>query len=136
MNNPNRKPLIALLALSAALAMPMAFAQDDTEAQATQAQAEQATPTDPATATQSAQGASVQQAEQASTSASSQGKQGWNDVDSDKDGAISKKEAASNAGLSQVFDQADADTNGKLTAEEYKAFVSKNYGEPKAPKTK
>ena len=32
--------------------------------------------------------------------------------------------------LAQIFDQADADTDGKLTAEEYKAFVSKNYGEP------
>ena len=31
MNNRNRKPLIGLIALSAALAMPMAFAQSETE---------------------------------------------------------------------------------------------------------
>ncbi|MEP6908618.1 MAG: EF-hand domain-containing protein, partial [Pseudoxanthomonas sp.] len=52
-------------------------------------------------------------------------------VDADKDGAISKQEASSNAGLSQVFDQADGNADGKLTADEYKAFVSKNYGDAK-----
>ena len=131
MNNPNRKPLIGLIALSAALAMPMAFAQSETEASAAQTPTEQATPTESATPADSATGASVQQAEQSAAGASDQGKQGWNDVDTDKDGAISKQEASTNAGLSQVFEQADADTDGKLTADEYKAFVSKNYGEPK-----
>ena len=138
MNNSNRKSVIGLIALSAALAMPMAFAQSETEEQATQAQSGQPATTEPAptesaTPTEAAQGAAVQAAEQSTTSASNQGKQGWNDVDSDKDGAISKQEATSNAGLSQVFEQADADTDGKLTADEYKAFVSKNYGEPKTP---
>ena len=65
------------------------------------------------------------------TSAASSGKQGWDDVDMDKDGAISKQEASANAGLSQVFDQADGNADGKLTADEYKAFVSKNYDDPK-----
>jgi len=77
MTKNNRKPLIALVALSAALAMPLAFAQEKTEDAATQ----------------------------------------------------QRQEASANAGLSQVFDQADADTDGKLTADEYKAFVSKNYGD-------
>ncbi|MEO6102335.1 MAG: EF-hand domain-containing protein [Pseudoxanthomonas sp.] len=139
MNTRNRKPLIGLIALSAAFAMPMAFAQSDTtEAappQAEQAAAtEAATPTEAAPPAESATGASMQATEQATGAASSEGKQGWADVDTDKDGAISKQEAASNAGLSQVFDQADADTDGKLTAEEYKAFVSKNYGDPKTEK--
>lgn len=127
MNNRNRKPLIGLIALSAALAMPMAFAQSETE-EAAPPQAEQSTPTESAT------GASVQSTEQTTGAASSDAKQGWADVDTDKDGAISKQEASSNAGLSQVFDQADADADGKLTAEEYKAFVSKNYGDPKKDK--
>lgn len=131
MNNTNRKPLIALIALTAALAMPMAFAQTETAEPAAQTPTEQATPTESATPAESATGASVQQAEQSAAGASDQGKQGWNDVDSDKDGAISKQEASSNAGLSQVFEEADADTDGKLTADEYKAFVSKNYGQPK-----
>lgn len=133
MNNRNRKPLIAMIALTAALTLP-AFAQSATEEQAAQAPTEQPAPTEAAAPTESATGAAVQQTEQSSTGASSEGgKQGWNDVDTDKDGAISKTEASANAGLSQVFDQADADTDGKLTADEYKAFVSKNYGEPKTP---
>jgi cytochrome c peroxidase len=129
MNNRNRKPLIGLIALSAALAMPMAFAQDATTEDAAQPQAEQTQPT-PTESAESATGATSQPAEQA-TSAASSGKQGWDDVDIDKDGAISKQEASSNAGLSQVFDQADGNADGKLTADEYKAFVSKNYGDPK-----
>ena len=139
MNNRNRKPLIGLIALSAALAMPMAFAQSETEqtpppqtGQPTPTEA--TTPTETAPPTEAATGASVQSTEQTTGAASSNAKQGWAEVDTDKDGAISKQEASSNAGLSQVFDQADADTDGKLTAEEYKAFVSKNYGEPKTKK--
>ena len=61
------------------------------------------------------------------------GKQGWDDVDTNKDGNISKDEAASNPGLSQVFGQADGNADGSLTKEEYKAFVSKNYGESAKP---
>ena len=138
MNNRNRKPLIGLIALSAALAMPMAFAQSET-GETAPPQTAQPTPTEASTPTEaaaaeSATGASVQSIGQDTSAASSGAKQGWADVDTDKDGAISKQEASSNAGLSQVFDQADADTDGKLTAEEYKAFVSKNYGEPKTKK--
>ncbi len=133
MNNRNRKPLIGLIALSAALAMPMAFAQSGTEETAPP-QTGATTPTETAPPAESATGASVQSTEQATGAASNNAKQSWADVDTDKDGAISKQEASSNAGLSQVFDQADADTDGKLTPEEYKAFVSKNYGDPKTNK--
>ena len=51
------------------------------------------------------------------------GGQTWASVDTDGDGAINKTEAATNAGLSQVFDQADANKDGKLTVDEYKAYV-------------
>ena len=110
MKNNTRKPLIALAALSAALAMPLALAQEKTEDAAAQAQTQQSEPT---------------------AQSATQGKQGWADVDTDGDGAISKQEATANAGLSQVFDQADANADGSLSADEYKAFVSKNYGEQK-----
>ena len=123
MNTTNRKPLIALIALSAAFAMPLAFAQETKEPQPEPTPTEEPAPQP----TENATGSSTQPTTQATASA---GQQGWNDVDSDKDGAISKQEAAANAGLAQVFDQADADADGKLTADEYKAFVSKNYGEP------
>lgn len=137
------KPAIALLALSAALAMPAAFAQDATAAQqqtptaatSDQSQAadataqaqptqEQTQPTDPAV------GAATQPAGQADASGA---KQGWDDVDTNKDGNISKDEASANPGLSQVFGQADGNADGSLTKDEYKAFVSKNYGEPATP---
>lgn len=124
MKNNTRKPLIALAALSAALAMPLALAQEKTE-DAAQQQTQQSEPT-----AEQATGSAVQNPTQ-STQSAAQGKQGWADVDTDGDGAISKQEAAANAGLSQVFDQADANADGSLSADEYKAFVSKNYGEQK-----
>ena len=125
MKNNTRKPLIALAALSAALAMPLAFAQEKTEDAAAQAQTQQSEPT-----AEQATGSTTQSPTQ-STQSATQGKHGWADVDTDGDGAISKQEAATNAGLSQVFDQADANADGSLSADEYKAFVSKNYGEQK-----
>ncbi|SDQ34163.1 EF hand [Pseudoxanthomonas sp. CF385] len=124
MTKNTRTPLIALAALSAALAMPLAFAQEKTEDAATQ-QAQQTEPT-----ADQATGAATQSPTQ-STQSAADGKQGWADVDTNGDGNISKEEAAANPGLSQVFDQADANTDGSLTADEYKAFVSKNYGEQK-----
>jgi hypothetical protein len=66
---------------------------------------------------------------QSSDTGATQAKQGWADVDTNADGNISKEEAAANPGLSQVFDQADANADGSLTPDEYKAFVSKNYGD-------
>ncbi|KAF1721494.1 hypothetical protein [Pseudoxanthomonas wuyuanensis] len=123
MNNQNRKPLIGLIALTAALAMPLAFAQSATEEDAaTQAQSQ----VDEAT-----QDAATGSAEQSATQSSgSAGQQGWADLDTNGDGMISKEESAANAGLSQIFDQADADADGSLTQDEYKSFVEKSYGEP------
>ena len=120
MTNNNRKPLIALVALSAALAMPLAFAQEKTDDAAQAQQTEQS-------AEQAAGSATTPT--QSTEAGATQAKQGWADVDTNADGNISKEEAAANPGLSQVFDQADANADGSLTADEYKAFVSKNYGD-------
>ena len=111
-----RKPLVALVALGAALAMPMAFAQSE-PTEATDA-ATQAT-TDPA---------------QAAPAAPEQSKQlTWADVDADGNGSISKTESSQLASLAQVFDQADADADGELTPDEYKAFGAKaNDAQPQA----
>ncbi|MBD7922088.1 EF-hand domain-containing protein [Xanthomonas bonasiae] len=107
MNIRNRTPLIGTAAiLAAALALPV-FAQDAQSDAATQAQS-------PTSATG-----------QPAQSGASGGGQTWADVDTDSDGAISKQEAQVNAGLSQIFAQADADHNGKLTPDEYKAYVAK-----------
>lgn len=96
MNIRNHKPLIAVTAaLAAALALP--------------AMARSATQQDAA----------------AASGQSSGGGQTWASVDTDSDGAISKQEAQVNAGLTQIFDQADGNADGKLTPDEYKAFVAK-----------
>lgn len=108
-----RKPLVALVALGAALAMPLAFAQSEA-ADPTQ---DAATPT----AEQAPPAATAQPAQQLT----------WADVDADGNGSISKTESAQLASLADVFDQADADADGELTPDEYKAFVAKaNEGQP------
>ncbi|WP_045738642.1 EF-hand domain-containing protein [Xanthomonas sp. MUS 060] len=108
MNIRTRNPLIgSAVLLAATLALP-AFAQD-----AHGDAAEQARSSTSATGQVTKSGASGQG-------------QTWSDVDTDKDGAISKQEAQVNAGLSQIFSQADTDHNGKLTPEEYKAYVAKH----------
>lgn len=48
----------------------------------------------------------------------------WSDLDSDKDGKLSKAEVGSVPALLQVFDSADTDQDGLLTPDEYKAFVA------------
>lgn len=103
-----RNSMIGLLAAGAALAIPTAFAQD--AATGTQQAATQPAPT-----------AQTQPAE-AAPSAPKQVT--WADLDSDKDGDLSKTEVATVPALTQVFDQADADKNGKLTADEYKKFAA------------
>lgn len=100
----NRKPLVAAAALVAVLSAPLAFAQS--------------------AATPPEQDAAAAQAGQAGATAAPQ-KKSWSDVDTDKNGSLSKSEASSVPALGQVFDQADADADGALTADEYKAYVAK-----------
>ena len=138
MSHNNRKPIFALLALATAFGAAPAFAQDatgtappqDAEQQSTQPTtappttgAEQQTPTTSYPQTQTSGDASSQSAGATGT------QKGWEEVDTDKDGTICKQEATASDGLTKIFDQADADADGKLTTDEYKDFVSKNYGE-------
>jgi len=48
----------------------------------------------------------------------------WSELDTDKDGKLSKTEAASINSLSKSFDGADADKDGALTTEEYKSYLA------------
>lgn len=116
MNNA-RKPLAGLIALGAALAIPMAFAQEAQDPTATQdpyTTAQEATPTPQTT----------EDASQPLT---------WADVDADGNGNLSREEAASVQSLAQSFDEADADSDGQLTPDEYKAFVAKAESAEPAP---
>ena len=106
MNKSNRKPLIVALALTAAMSSSMAFAQEQDQ-----------------TATQEAQ-----QAETSTMNDAEAPRKSWADIDVNQDGSVSKDEAASVPALNQVFDEADADADGSLTADEYKAYVAKTQG--------
>ncbi|MCR6663323.1 MAG: EF-hand domain-containing protein [Luteimonas sp.] len=104
-----RKPLAGLIALGAALALPVAFAQDAQTQDPTEAH-------DP-----TSQHATPQPAPEAASQPLT-----WADVDADGDGKLSKDEAARVPTLAQVFDDADADNDGLLTQEEYQAYVAQN----------
>jgi hypothetical protein len=137
MNQFSRKSLIGTLALVASLSAPLAFAQStDASAQQTPPPTESSTPpTDAAsttqspTSTESTAGAETSTSNDATATTSAEpAKKSWADVDMDKDGKLSKTEAASVPALGQVFDQADADADGSLTADEYKSYVAKVQG--------
>ena len=106
--NKTRQPMIALAALTAALAMPLAFAQTAEPTEGMQEATTEATPSEPTEA-----------APEASAPLT------WNDVDTDKDGAISKEESTQLASLAEVFDEADADGDGLLTADEYRTYAAR-----------
>jgi hypothetical protein len=113
----NRNYLSLGLAAAAMLAAPLAFAQDATTGDQQQT---------PPPTTQSTMGdqAPATDAKQIS----------WSELDADKDGALSKTEAAPVDSLSQAFDSADTDKDGSLTADEYKAYLATRQQDP-APGT-
>ncbi|AHY60548.1 calcium-binding protein [Stenotrophomonas rhizophila] len=122
----NRKPLIALIVAAGSVlaipAMAQSAQQSAAQAQNQAAQAQQAA-AQAGQAADSAAGAAAQASQQASG-----GGQTWASVDTDGNGTISKTEAQVNAGLAQVFDQADSSKDGELSPDEYKAYVAAQQG--------
>lgn len=114
-----RKPLAGLIALGAAFAIPMAFAQD-----ATTMQQEDPTATHDATT----QEATPQ--EYATPEAATAQPLTWADVDADGNGTLSREEAANIPALAQVFDDADVDNDGELTQDEYRNYVAQSDANP------
>lgn len=119
MKTSHRKPLLGLIALGAAFSAPAFAQQAQHHAQDAAVQEQQHL---------QAQSAAAADAQPQAADPSGQSQQGWNSLDTDKDGAISKVESSANPGLSQIFGQAGGDSDGTLTQEEYKAFVVKHYG--------
>jgi hypothetical protein len=64
-------------------------------------------------------------AAQATASTNAAGKMSWSDIDTDKDGNISKSEAVAMPALDRVFVDADGDANGSLTADEYRSYAER-----------
>lgn len=122
----SRKTLIGTFALAATLSAPLAFAQSQTDAASTGTSAQATTATDAATQSTSAQTTTSNDASAATSG--DPGKKSWNDVDINKDGSLSKAEAAAIPALGQVFDKADANADGALSADEYKAYVKTKEG--------
>jgi EF hand len=129
MNNINRK--LALIALTAALASPLAFAQS-TDASAAPAQATDATGTAPATQPAAQPGAQpAATPAQSATEMASTGKpqrKTWESIDIDGDGKISAVEAQSDAALLKQFPTIDTDKDGFVSVAEYKAHVAAKSG--------
>jgi len=50
----------------------------------------------------------------------------WDELDTNKDGKLSKAEAAADASMKALFAKADTDNDGILTPEEYRAYYEKN----------
>ncbi|QNP41500.1 EF-hand domain-containing protein [Lysobacter solisilvae (ex Woo and Kim 2020)] len=126
----NRKSLIGAFALAATLSAPLAFAQSPTGT-ATDASMQSSTTTDASAqaATTNAQATTSNDASAATSGDPS--KKSWNDIDLDKSGSLSKAEAAAIPALGQVFDKADSNADGALSADEYKAYVGKGKGAKK-----
>ncbi|HVQ33782.1 MAG TPA: hypothetical protein VMS49_07560 [Lysobacter sp.] len=158
MKQSNRKPLFLALALT--FAAPLAFAQSTTPQSTTPPptttdtqSTTQSQPTQDANTTQST---STQSTTTQDTSAQTQGtspyptsssdmsgstaaqsttgpqKKNWSDLDLDKNGSLSATEAAPVNSLSKAFSTADANADGQLTQDEYKAYLAAS-GKEKVP---
>ena len=92
----------------------------------TQGDATAATQDDAAAAAQDAtaatQGATPATSATAEDPATPQ-KKNWSDLDVDKNGSLSVTEAASVQSLAKAFTEADANADGQLTQDEYKAYL-------------
>jgi hypothetical protein len=126
----NRKPLFLALALT--FAAPLAFAQSTTPTptqeypqsttQPTTQEATDAAKDAVKDAAQTQNEASTTNEATATTSGEPQ-KKNWSDLDTNKNGTLSASEAASVQSLATAFSTADANADGELTQDEYKAYL-------------
>lgn len=98
--------LLGLTALAAAFAAPALQAQDGT-AQKDEAPPAAAQPAPPA-------------------------KKTWAELDTDRNGNLSREESAAVPALEAVFERADANADGALTGDEYKAYLAAHHQEDQA----
>lgn len=109
MTHRNALRLLGLTAFAAAFAAPALHAQDGT------AQKDEAPP------------ASAQPSQPAQPA-----KKTWAELDADRNGHLSREESAAVPALEAVFERADANADGALTGEEYKAYLAAHAQEGQA----
>jgi len=99
-------------------------------AQSTEISAQAAVPptTAPQATASTESSTQVKPAANAASAATAPAKKSWSDVDTDKDGKLTKAEAGNVPALGKVFDQADGNADGSLTTDEYKAYVAQVKG--------
>ena len=124
MTKYTQKSLLAL-ALVATFAAPLAMAQSTVSATDTKQTPPATTASkDPASSTPSAVQDTLKKPS-TSLSTASAGQKSWEELDANKDGKLSKAEAAADASMKALFANADADNDGTLTPEEYRAYYEK-----------
>lgn len=111
--------LLGLLALSAAFAAPAVLAQSTTATGDPVQEDGMQSPTSPPTG-------AVPQANPAPAQPAAQPT--WAELDTDKDGNLSKNEAAALSSVQALFDKADANADGSLTGDEYRNYLAMNNG--------
>lgn len=126
----SKKSLLAPVALSAALAMPMALAQEATPTPQTQ---QTQTGQDPQTRTGQDSQARMGQESRTETDQGmrtrAHGESGqWETLDNDRDGYIGRPEAAAHQELSGAFDDADTDGDGRISQQEYRKHMETRKG--------
>lgn len=134
MKNYNNKKALILMTASLALAAPMAMAQVASPAKTT-TDATAATQVNDAHDQARAQGeASTQTTTTAplappaapTAQASEAGQTKWSDLDGDGNGTLNAAEAKAMPSLDKIFAEADANADGELSQDEYKAWAASN----------
>lgn len=114
-----------------AISAPLAFAKDAKPATAqagqaaeVQAQTDAAAPAAGAAPMAATHDPAAMTAPPQAAATASTEKKSWSDVDTDRNGSLSRSEAAGVPALGEVFVAADANADGQLSADEYKAYVA------------
>ena len=124
----SRKTLLGTVALAAVLSAPLALAQSATATTPVAEEAAAAATTAPANEAASSAPAATGTEPGAATSEAAPARKTWAELDTNKDGNLSKDEAGAMESLAAVFEKADVDANGSLTGAEYKAYVAATNG--------
>lgn len=125
----SRKSVLGAFALVAALSAPLAFAQSaNASVEATPTATTAQTESSAQATTEANQTTATTATETSAAPTAAPAKKSWADVDADKNGKLTKAEAGTVPALAQVFDQADGNADGALTADEYKAYAAQLQG--------